>query len=81
MITSLGVANFSRYKTDGTEVTDYKMPFDIWFEPTEDMKGRFSDQLQKDAAGNPVPFWDQLTTIPRGSKMFEVWAQGSPDDL
>jgi len=45
MISSLGVANFSRYKTDGTEIEDYKMPFDIWFEPTKEMKGLFPDTL------------------------------------
>lgn len=81
MISSLGVANFSRYKTDGTEIEDYKMPFDIWFEPTEEMKGLFPDTLQKDAAGNVIPFWDQLTTIAKDSYLFEVWVRDSPDDL
>ena len=45
MISSLGVANFSRYKTDGTEIQDNKMPFDIWFEPTKEMKTLFPDTL------------------------------------
>ena len=58
IVSSLGVANFARYKTDGTEIEDYKVPFEIWFEPTEDMKTRFPDTLQKDDAGNVIPFWD-----------------------
>jgi hypothetical protein len=45
IISSLGLANFSRYKTDGTEIEDYRFPFDIWFEPTIEMKGLFPDKL------------------------------------
>jgi len=81
MISSLGVANFSKYKTDGTEIEDNKFPFDIWFEPTEEMKTLFPDELQKDEAGNVIPFWDQLTTIPKGSQLFKVMVQESPEDL
>jgi len=45
------------------------------------MKGLFPDSLQKDAAGNVIPFWDQLTTIAKDSYLFEVWVRDSPEDL
>ena len=59
-ITSLGLSNFSRYKTDGTEIPENRrlMPFDLWFEPSAEVKGLFPDELQTDAAGNIIPFWD-----------------------
>ena len=45
LVSALGLASFSRYKTDGTEIEDYKFPFDIWFEPTQAMKEMFEDEL------------------------------------
>ena len=59
-IGSVGLADFSRFKTDGTEVDDFTMPFDMWFVPNPDLAALWPDVRQLDEAGEVIPFYEQL---------------------
>ena len=60
IITSVGFWEFSRKKTDGTEITDFNFPFDMWFVPNPDLAALLPDERQYDANGREVPFYEQL---------------------
>ena len=79
-IGSVGLADFARFKTNGSEIVDYKVPFDLWFVPNPDLAALWPDARQRDARGRPIPFYDQLTQIPEDSYLFEVWVRDVPND-
>lgn len=43
-IGATGLGEFARFKEDGTPIVDYKPPFVLYYVPTEDVTGRFSDE-------------------------------------
>lgn len=43
-IGSLGLAEFARFNTDGTEVTDIDFPFEIMFVPNPELEAMFPDE-------------------------------------
>ena len=76
----MGLAEFAKYKTDGTAIRPFKMPFNMWFVPNPALAELWPNERQF-VDGREIPFYEQLTQIPDGSNLFEVWAQDVPDDL
>lgn len=53
----------------------------MWFVPNPDLAKLWPEKEREyDANGREIPFYEQLTKIPSGSKLFEVWARDVPDD-
>ena len=59
-IGSLGLAEFSRFKTDGSEIDDFNMPFDMWFVPNPALAALWPDERQLNFRGEAIPFYEQL---------------------
>ena len=76
----VGLAEFAKWKTDGTRIRPHKMPQDMWFVPNPELAALWPHERQYDANGREIPFYEQLTQIPDGSNLFEVWARDVPDD-
>lgn len=76
----MGLAEFSRFNTDGSEVRNYNFPFDMWFTPNRALRNLWPDNQQR-RNGQVVPFYEQLKEIPDGSLLFRVWARDVPEDL
>ena len=57
------------------------MPFHTWFVPNPDIRAMWPETREKDDDGREIPFYEQLTQIPEGSLLFEVWGREWPDDL
>ena len=74
----MGVAEFAKWKTDGTRINPHKVPYDIWYVPNPDLAKLWPHDRQKDETGREIPFYEQLTQIPDGSLLFEVWARDVP---
>ena len=50
-IGSVGLAEFARFKTDGSEIDDFNLPFDMWFVPNPDLALLWPDERQLDGSG------------------------------
>ena len=59
---------------------ELKFPFEIWFAPSADVRDLFPHEKPLDEDGNQIPFYDQLTTIPAGTHLFDVMARTEPND-
>jgi hypothetical protein len=60
---------------------DVDSPYEIVFKPVDDDDVHFPEGGQKDEDGNRVSFLDQLSTIKKGKKLFEVHARAEPESL
>jgi hypothetical protein len=52
----------------------------MWFVPNPDLAALWPDKRQYDEDDREIKFYEQLTQIPEGSNLFEVWAQDFPND-
>lgn len=71
-VQQVGLSDFGRYGELGNEVEDPKFPFKLRFHPTGDIQ--FSDNYVR-------PFTEDLTSISKGSTLYEVWAMDKPVEL
>ena len=76
----MGLAEFAKYKTDGTAIRPFNVPFNMWFVPNPDLAALWPDERQYDENGREILFYEQLMQIPEGSYLFEVWARDFPED-
>lgn len=60
---------------------DVDSPYEIVFKPVDDDDVHFPEGGQTDEDGNRVSFLDQLSTIKKGKKLFEVHARAEPESL
>ena len=75
-IGALGLSEFARRDTSGQPSNDpINFPFDLWFEPNQDLRGLWPETRQPD-----YPFFEQLQDIPNGSVLFRVMARDIPND-
>jgi len=71
-ISEVALSDWGRYGESGTPVADPKFPFMLRFHPTGEFM--FSDDYVR-------PFTEDLTSIPKGSTLYEVWAMDQPTEL
>merc|ERR1712025_1341082 len=71
-ISEVGLSNWGQYGESGTPVADPKFPFMLRFHPTGEFM--FSEDYVR-------PFTEDLTSIPAGSTLYEVWALDNPVEL
>jgi len=71
-IQQVGLSDFSQYGEDGVRVADPRFPFRLRFQPTGEFS--FSESYTR-------PFTEDLISIPKGSKLYEVWALDQPAEL
>ena len=71
-ISEVALSDFGRFGESGTPVADPKFPFMLRFHPTGEFS--FSDEYVR-------PFTEDLTSIPKGSTLYEVWALDQPTEL
>jgi len=71
-ISEVGLSNWGQYGESGTPVADPKFPFMLRFHPTGEFM--FSEDYVR-------PFTEDLTSIPAGSTLYEVWALDNPAGL
>ena len=79
-IGALGLSEFARFNTNGQPASGLNFPFNLWFEPNQDLRDLWPENRQFDATGREIPFYEQLQQIPIDSVLFEVWAQDIPND-
>ena len=73
-IGALGLSEFARWGADGQEVnTGVTFPFNLWFEPNEDLKTMWPETRQV-VNGQEVPFYEQLQQIDSDFVLFSVMA-------
>ena len=60
---------------------DVDSPYEIVFKPVDDDDVHFPEGGETDEDGNRVSFLDQLSTIKKGKKLFEVHARAEPESL
>jgi|ERR1719318_202237 len=71
-VQQVGLSDFSQSGEDGVLVADAKFPFRLRFKPTGEFS--FSDSYVR-------PHTEDLVSIPRGSKLYEVWALDQPAEM
>ena len=71
-ITEVGLSDFARYSQSGSEVSTPNMPFKLRLHPTGEIA--FPDEYSGDT-------FAQLTTIPSGSTLWQVWAYDTAPEL
>jgi len=71
-ISEVALSDFGQYGEAGSQVADPQFPFMLRFHPTGDIV--FSDEYVR-------PFTEDLTSIPQGSTLYEVWALDQPVEL
>lgn len=76
----VGTSEFAKYKTDGTAIAPHKMPWHTWFVPNPDIRAMWPETREYDDTGREIPFYEQLTQIPEGMTLFEVWGRDVPAD-
>lgn len=70
MIGAVGKAEFSRFKSDGKFINDYRFPFGLRFTPHPGVAKLFPDTKELDENGKQVPWFEQLKRIPAGTILF-----------
>ena len=55
---SLGLAEISKFSSDGTEENDFVFPYSLWFEPSSDVNSLWPDTRQYDDDGIEITFLD-----------------------
>merc|ERR1712142_1276069 len=71
-ISEVALSDFGMYGESGVPVSDPKFPFMLRFHPTGELS--FSDDYVR-------PFTEDLTSIPAGSTLYEVYAWDNPEGL
>jgi len=71
-ISEVALSDFGQHGESGTQVADPRFPFMLRFRPTGEFM--FSDEYVR-------PFTEDLTSIPMGSTLYEVWALDQPTEL
>lgn len=71
-VQQVALSDWSQYGEAGTQAADPQFPFMLRFHPTGDIS--FSDEYVR-------PFTEDLTSIPKGSTLYEVWALDQPTEL
>ena len=73
-VNMVGLSDMARYAQDGTEFSDseIKFPFQLLLVPTDEMRGRFSDDYDK-------PLIEQLREIEAGEKLYDIFAKEDYD--
>ena len=69
-VQSLGLAEFSRFNTDGSAVADFEFPFDLRFVPNPDLASLWPDTREIDANGDEIPWYDQVKQIEEEEVLF-----------
>jgi len=71
-ISEVALSDFGMYGESGAPVSDPKFPFMLRFHPTGELS--FSEDYVR-------PFTEDLTSIPAGSTLYEVYAWDNPEGL
>ena len=71
-IQQVALSDFAKYGEAGKQIADQQFPFMLRFHPIGDIV--FSDEYVR-------PFTEDLTSIPQGSTLYEVWALDQPVEL
>jgi len=71
-VAEVALSDFARYGQSGVSVKNPKFPFMLRFHPTGELM--FSDEYVR-------PFTEDLTSIPKGSVLYEVYALDEPEEL
>jgi len=71
-IQQVGLSDFGEFGESGSQIADPQFPFKLRFHPTGELM--FSDDYVR-------PFTEDLTSIPQGSTLYEVWASDKPTEL
>jgi hypothetical protein len=72
-IQGVGLSDWAQQDQNGNAVADSAFPFSLRFHPTGDIE--FSDNY------SGTYFLDQLTTIPQGSTLYELYGMSAPAEL
>jgi len=71
-ISEVALSDFAQYGESGVQIAEPKFPFMLRFHPTGEYM--FSDDYVR-------PFTEDLTSISKGSTLYEVWALDKPVEL
>merc|ERR1719251_513577 len=71
-VAEVALSDFARYGQSGGQISEPKFPFMLRFHPTGELS--FSDDYVR-------PFTEDLTSIPAGSTLYEVYAWDNPEGL
>jgi hypothetical protein len=74
-VSMVGLSNACRFRQDGSEEPTPVFPFELLFEPSDAARA-----LSSEGPKAPAELLAELTGIPAGTKLFDVYAFASPRD-
>ena len=72
------LSHFAAHNEDGTKVENPKFPFEVWYEPTDEVETLFSAEQPKPF--DELKFLKDLTKLKAGTVVWNVYAFDSPSE-